>query len=185
VFLCVLYGSEQKQLLFPYTTSTDWFYNRDVECLLRGTDWVFKYSLVQPRVCCGPYSGYVQPARNSYREKALKIRQQKSEGAWSTCTTSVHPISSLTCRCAGLMAQLSLYYCYLTDEPLGSCYMFSSASSAFLPTRLSANLGTHLLPHRHVTVSWHCGLDSTSRHVSTVGYTVTLRALSLRCGIWP
>jgi hypothetical protein len=25
VFLCVLYGSENKQRLFPYTTLTDWF----------------------------------------------------------------------------------------------------------------------------------------------------------------
>jgi len=38
-----LCGSENKQRLFPYTALTDWFVNnRDGECLLRGTDWVFK-----------------------------------------------------------------------------------------------------------------------------------------------
>ena len=42
VYLCVLCGSENKQRLFPYSTLTDWFYNRDGECLLRGTDWMFK-----------------------------------------------------------------------------------------------------------------------------------------------
>jgi hypothetical protein len=41
VYLCVLCGSENKQRLFPYTTLTDWFYNGDGVCLLRGTDWVF------------------------------------------------------------------------------------------------------------------------------------------------
>ena len=35
--LCVLCGSENKQRLFPYTALTDWFYNRDGLCLLRGT----------------------------------------------------------------------------------------------------------------------------------------------------
>ena len=40
LYLCVLCGSENKQLLFPYTTLTV-FYIRDGECLLRGTDWVF------------------------------------------------------------------------------------------------------------------------------------------------
>jgi hypothetical protein len=44
VYLCVLSGSQNKQRLFPYTTLTDWFYNRGGVCLLRGTDWVFKYS---------------------------------------------------------------------------------------------------------------------------------------------
>jgi hypothetical protein len=33
-------GPQKKQRLFPYTTVTDWFYNRDGECLLRGTSWV-------------------------------------------------------------------------------------------------------------------------------------------------
>jgi len=44
VFLCVLCGSENKQRLFPYTTVTGWFCNRDGVCLLRGTDWVFIYN---------------------------------------------------------------------------------------------------------------------------------------------
>jgi hypothetical protein len=38
LYLCVLYGSENKQRLFPYTTLTDCFCNRDGVCLLRGTD---------------------------------------------------------------------------------------------------------------------------------------------------
>jgi hypothetical protein len=29
VYLCVLYGSQSKQRLFPYTALTDCFYNRD------------------------------------------------------------------------------------------------------------------------------------------------------------
>jgi len=33
----VLCGSENEQRLFPYTAVTDSFYNRDGECLLRGT----------------------------------------------------------------------------------------------------------------------------------------------------
>jgi len=32
VHLCVLYGSENKQRLFPYTTLTDWFLQR-TECV--------------------------------------------------------------------------------------------------------------------------------------------------------
>jgi hypothetical protein len=41
VFLCVLYGPENKQLL-PSTMLTDWFCcNKDRECLLRGTKWIF------------------------------------------------------------------------------------------------------------------------------------------------
>ena len=44
VYLCVLCGSENKQRLFPYTALTDWFYNWDGMCLLRGTDWVFIYN---------------------------------------------------------------------------------------------------------------------------------------------
>ena len=35
VYLSVLCGSQNKQRLFPY--------NRDGVCLLRGTDWVFRY----------------------------------------------------------------------------------------------------------------------------------------------
>jgi len=38
-----LYGSQNKLRLFAYTVLTDWFYNRDGMCLLRGTDWVFIY----------------------------------------------------------------------------------------------------------------------------------------------
>jgi len=30
VYLCVLCGSENKPLLFPYTALTDWFYKRDL-----------------------------------------------------------------------------------------------------------------------------------------------------------
>jgi len=44
VYLCVLCGSENKQRLFFYTTLTDWFYNRDGVCLLRGRDWIFIYN---------------------------------------------------------------------------------------------------------------------------------------------
>jgi hypothetical protein len=43
VFMCFVRISEKKQLLFPYTKLTG-FYNRDSVCLLRGTDWVFKYN---------------------------------------------------------------------------------------------------------------------------------------------
>jgi hypothetical protein len=38
VYLCVLCGSQNKQRLFPYKTLTDWLYNQDGVCLLRGTD---------------------------------------------------------------------------------------------------------------------------------------------------
>jgi hypothetical protein len=37
VYLCVLCVSENKQRLFHCTALTDWFYNRDGVCLLRGT----------------------------------------------------------------------------------------------------------------------------------------------------
>jgi hypothetical protein len=37
VYLCVLCGSKSKQRLFHYTALTDWFYNRDGVCFLRGT----------------------------------------------------------------------------------------------------------------------------------------------------
>jgi hypothetical protein len=36
-FICVLCGSDNKLPLFPYTELTAEFYNRDGECLLRGT----------------------------------------------------------------------------------------------------------------------------------------------------
>jgi len=42
LYLCVLCGSQNKQRLFPHTALTDWFYNRDGVCLLRGTAWAFK-----------------------------------------------------------------------------------------------------------------------------------------------
>jgi hypothetical protein len=42
-YLCVLYLSD-KQRLVPFTSYTDWFYNRVENCLQRGTDWVFKES---------------------------------------------------------------------------------------------------------------------------------------------
>ena len=42
LYLCVLCGSENKQRLLPYTTLT--FYNWEVVCLLRGTDWVFTFN---------------------------------------------------------------------------------------------------------------------------------------------
>jgi hypothetical protein len=37
VYLCAVYGSQNKERLFPYTVLTDWFFNWDGECLLRGT----------------------------------------------------------------------------------------------------------------------------------------------------
>jgi hypothetical protein len=40
-YLCVLCGSENKQRLFPYRALTDWFYNWDGVCLLRGTSWTY------------------------------------------------------------------------------------------------------------------------------------------------
>jgi len=46
VYLCVLCGSQNKQRLFPCTALTDWFYNRNGACLLRGTDWIFVYNAV-------------------------------------------------------------------------------------------------------------------------------------------
>ena len=38
----ILYGCQSKQRLFPCTTLTDCFYNRDEACVLRGTDRVFE-----------------------------------------------------------------------------------------------------------------------------------------------
>ena len=52
VYLCVLCGSENKQR-FPYTALTDWFYNQDGLCLLRGTDWVFICNSTFIFVCKG------------------------------------------------------------------------------------------------------------------------------------
>ena len=42
-------GSQNKQRLLHYTALTDRFFIREKVCLLRGTDWVFKYN-----------SGYLQ-----------------------------------------------------------------------------------------------------------------------------
>jgi hypothetical protein len=52
VYLCVLCGYQNKQLLFPYTTLTNWLlYNWDGVCLLRGTEWVFKYNAFGKSLC--------------------------------------------------------------------------------------------------------------------------------------
>jgi len=40
-YLCGLFGSQNKQRLFPYTVLTGWFCNRKGVCLLLGTDWIF------------------------------------------------------------------------------------------------------------------------------------------------
>jgi hypothetical protein len=44
LYLCVLYSSENKQQLVPFTHKKKLiaFYNRDGKCLQRGTDWTFK-----------------------------------------------------------------------------------------------------------------------------------------------
>ena len=55
VFTC-LFGSQNKQRLFPYTTLTDWFYNRDGVCLLRDTDWEFIYIIQTPLKPSGHYT---------------------------------------------------------------------------------------------------------------------------------
>jgi hypothetical protein len=39
-----LCGSEDQQRLFPYTELTGWVCNRDRMCLLRVTNWTFKYN---------------------------------------------------------------------------------------------------------------------------------------------
>ena len=46
MYLCVLCGSQNKQPLFPYTTLTDWFYNRYAMCLLRVTDWIYVLAIL-------------------------------------------------------------------------------------------------------------------------------------------
>ena len=43
LYLCVLYLSKNKQRLVPLHHKVIGFYNRDEKCLLRGTNWVFKY----------------------------------------------------------------------------------------------------------------------------------------------
>jgi hypothetical protein len=49
VYLYVLYGSQNKQLLFPYTAFTDWFLQPRWSVLLRGTDWIFIYNTLKPQ----------------------------------------------------------------------------------------------------------------------------------------
>ena len=46
LYLCVLYLSENKQRLVPLHKLIG-FYNCDEKCLLRGTNWVFKYSCLR------------------------------------------------------------------------------------------------------------------------------------------
>jgi hypothetical protein len=65
VYLCVLCGSQNKQRLFPYTTLTDWFSNRQGVCLLRGTDWIFIYN-----------SGYSSCMKNSSRRSHRQTDRQ-------------------------------------------------------------------------------------------------------------
>jgi hypothetical protein len=43
VFLYVLCEFENNHGLFPYTALNDCFCNRNIECLLRGTDWIFEF----------------------------------------------------------------------------------------------------------------------------------------------
>jgi hypothetical protein len=44
LYLCVLYLYHNKLLFFPYITYMDlFFFNRDEECLQRGTTWLFKW----------------------------------------------------------------------------------------------------------------------------------------------
>ena len=42
LYLCVLYSSEKNSDLCHFHHKLIGFYNRDEECLLRGTNWVFK-----------------------------------------------------------------------------------------------------------------------------------------------
>jgi len=44
MYFRAFYGSQKKQRLFPYTELNNFFCNQDVFCLLRGTDWIFKYT---------------------------------------------------------------------------------------------------------------------------------------------
>ena len=52
LYLWVLFGSQNKQRLFPYTTLSDWCYNWEGVCLLRGTHWIFKYNSVYSYSYC-------------------------------------------------------------------------------------------------------------------------------------
>jgi hypothetical protein len=42
LYVCVLYSSEENNELCHLHHKLIGFYNRGTECLLRGTDWVFK-----------------------------------------------------------------------------------------------------------------------------------------------
>ena len=45
VFMCFVWIWEQTAVISLYnTTLTGWFYNRDGECFLRGTEWIFIYN---------------------------------------------------------------------------------------------------------------------------------------------
>jgi len=56
VYLCVLYGSQNKQWLLPIQHSLAVFIT-ERECLLCGTDWIFKYTQRCSREICGGKSG--------------------------------------------------------------------------------------------------------------------------------
>jgi hypothetical protein len=44
--LCVFYGAQDKQRLYPCTAvNDDWFYNPD-ELFIAGTNWIFKFLIV-------------------------------------------------------------------------------------------------------------------------------------------
>jgi len=41
-----VYGSrKEKPRLYTYTQLINWVFNRNGECLLRGTNWILKYNL--------------------------------------------------------------------------------------------------------------------------------------------
>jgi len=43
MYLRILYVFQDEQRLLPYTVLTYWFYSRNRERLLCGTDWVFSF----------------------------------------------------------------------------------------------------------------------------------------------
>ena len=65
LYLCVLYLSENKQRLVPLTAKTDWFYNLDKKCLLRGTNWVFKWSSL--RIVLKGLNQYIPKKGGNYK----------------------------------------------------------------------------------------------------------------------
>ena len=97
LYLCVLCGSQNKQRLFPYTALTDWFYNRDGECLLRGTDWVLNYIY---------HSGCIQSAEYQYRPAYSREAVCHRKTTWYPPCTRIHPIF------------------YIQHRPTAKCYMF-------------------------------------------------------------